>query len=46
VYVSLDPKLALGPGVEGDPGFEVFHLEPVFDVDGDEKDIQKLHLLQ
>jgi hypothetical protein len=35
--VALDAEFALIPGFEGNPGFEIFHLEPVFDVDGQEK---------
>jgi hypothetical protein len=33
VDIALDAQLALIPGFEGYPGFEVFHLKPVFDVD-------------
>jgi hypothetical protein len=34
VHVTFDAEFALIPGGERYPGFEVFHLEPVFDVDG------------
>ena len=33
--VFFDTKFAVVPGFEGYPGFEIFHLEPVFDIDGD-----------
>ncbi len=33
--VFFDTEFAVVPGFEGYPGFEIFHLEPVFDVNGD-----------
>jgi hypothetical protein len=32
--IALDAELALIPGFEGYPGFEIFYLEPVFDING------------
>jgi hypothetical protein len=32
--IAFDTQLALIPGLERYPGFEVFHLEPVFDING------------
>ena len=32
--VLLDAQFAAWPGGEGDVGFEVFYLEPVFNVEG------------
>lgn len=37
VHVPFDPQLTLMPGVFRDPGFEVFNLKPVFDIDGEKE---------
>jgi hypothetical protein len=34
VNIFLDAQFAFVPGGERNPGFEIFYLEPVFDVDG------------
>jgi hypothetical protein len=43
VNVAFHAQLASGPGIEGNPGLEIFHLKPVFDVDGDEEMVQVVH---
>ena len=35
--VSFYPQFLVIPGIEWDRGLEVFHLEPVFDIDGEEE---------
>jgi len=35
--VALHPEFAGGPGGIGDAGLEVFHLKPVFNINGQEK---------
>ena len=37
MHVSLDPQFTMVPGVFRDPRFEIFDLEPVFDIDGEKK---------
>jgi hypothetical protein len=32
--ITFNAEFSLIPGGEGNPWFEVFHLKPVFDVDG------------
>ena len=32
--VSFDPEFLILPGIKRDRRLEVFHLEPVFDIDG------------
>jgi hypothetical protein len=32
--IALNAEFAPIPGGERNPGFEIFHLEPVFDVNG------------
>jgi hypothetical protein len=32
--VAFDAEFALVPCFEGYPGFEIFYLEPIFDIDG------------
>lgn len=35
--VVLNAQFSFRPGIRCDPGLEVFHLEPVFDIDGKKK---------
>lgn len=37
MHVVLDPQFSFGPCFRCDPGFEVFNLEPVFNIDGEKK---------
>jgi hypothetical protein len=34
--VFFDPEFIAIPGIIGNPGLEIFHLEPVFDINGQE----------
>ena len=44
VDVGFHAQLPAAPGGEGDPRPQVFDLEPVFDVDGEEKRGQKVEV--